>query len=421
MPERYRIQGHQTKRKTSMIKIVDIAEFRRLALSGSAIPSSVIRLALTGEPIILADSRTVTFIFSDESVDLYGDTISARGWEWAAFENNPVALFGHDPSKPEYVVGRAKNLRVEGNRLVGDIEFMEASINPTAEVVFQMVKGRFLNAVSVGFMPLEWVATKDKSRPGGIDFKRQSLMEISIVPLPANQNALVQARAAGIDVDRLGLTEETKETPADLGKRRSALQIRKLLGRKTKGLYDLGFFASLMADFGYLTDWSQWEAEMEGDGSNVPDMLVAILFDMADAFMAMSAEEVAEFLAGFGDEPDTAGFDEVDMAYVAEGKNIPARCFRAGRVKAKLLAAGKIEKAGRVLSAENQKKLRAAHEQMLAGCDIVKSVADSADVTEPDADDPSTVPEVIVLDDQKAARERRERIARAHKARAEAL
>src|SRR5258708_36593411 len=118
---------------------------------------------------------------------------------------------------------------------------------------------------------------------------------------------------------------------------------------------------------------------MEGDGSNVPAMLISILFDMADAFMAMTQEEVSEFLEAFQEEPDTAGFEEVDMAYVAEGKSVAARCFRAGRVKARLLAEGKIEKAGRVLSAENQKKLRGAHEQIMAACETVKGVADSAD------------------------------------------
>lgn len=396
-----------------MTKLLEIAEFRKLALGGSAIPSAVIRLALTGEPTIIADSRTVTFVFSDESVDLYGDTIAARGWEWAAFENNPVALFGHDPSKPEYVVGRAKNLRVQGNRLIGDIEFIEAGINPTAEVVYQMVKGGFLNAVSVGFMPLEWVATKDKSRPGGIDFKRQSLMEISIVPLPANQNALALARAAGIDVDRLGLADKTADVPVDNTKRRSALLVRKLLGRKTKGLYDLGFFASLMSDFGYLASWAEWEAEMEGDGSNVPAMLISILFDMADAFMAMSQEEVAEFLADFNAEPDTAGFDDSDVGYVTDGATVAARCFRAGRVKARLLAEGKIEKAGKVLSSKNAKTLSDAHAQIGAACEMIKGVVDSA--SDDEDEDPAAD------DEQKAARTRRERVARARKLQAAAL
>lgn len=384
-----------------MNKIVDIAEFRKLAAAGSAIPSSVIRLALTGEPTVLAESRTVTFVFSDESVDLYGDTIAARGWDWSAFENNPVALFGHDSSKPEYVVGKAKNLRVQGNRLVGDIEFMEASVNPTAETVYQMVKGGFLNAVSVGFMPLEWVATKDKSRPGGIDFKRQSLMEISIVPLPANQNALAQARAAGIDVDRLplmqGTTEKTVETPSDPVRRRSALLVRRILGRKTKGLYDLGCLASLLSELGMLTNWSEWEAEMEGDGSNVPNMLVDILFDLADAFMAMAQEEVSEFLSTYTEEPDLIGMNSADVVYVGEGKSIAARCFRAGRVKMRDLG---VVKAGKVISSETEKKVRDAHGHMTQACDILMGMV------EPAPEEKTIVPEVVV-DPDKELRVRR--------------
>ena len=385
-----------------MNKIVDIAEFRKLAAAGTALPTSVIRLALTGEPTVLAESRTATFVFSDESVDLYGDTIAARGWDWSAFENNPVALFGHDSSKPEYVVGKAKNLRVQGSRLVGDIEFMEASVNPTADTVYQMVKGGFLNAVSVGFMPLEWVATKDKSRPGGIDFKRQSLMEISIVPLPANQNALAQARAAGIDVDRLALLQGTTEKAlievrADPVKRRSALLVRRILGRKTKGLYDLGCLASLLSELGMLTNWSEWEAEMEGDGSNVPNMLVDILFDLADAFMAMAQEEVSEFLSTYTEEPDLIGMAEADVDYIKTGKTIAARCFRAGRVKMRDLG---VRKAGKVISSDTEKKVRDAHDHMTQACDILMGLV------EPAPEEKEVVPEVI-SDPDKELRVRR--------------
>jgi hypothetical protein len=35
-------------------------------------------------------------------------------------------------------------VRVEGQRLIGDIEFMPGETNPTAEAVYQMVKGGFL-------------------------------------------------------------------------------------------------------------------------------------------------------------------------------------------------------------------------------------------------------------------------------------
>jgi hypothetical protein len=234
------------------------------------------------------------------------------------------------------------------------------------------------------------------------------------VPVPALPTALVQARAAGIDVDRLGLVEEvTDPPPAEKTKRRAALLVRRILGRKTKGLYDLSFLICILSDLGMLTDWSQWEAEIEGDGSNVPNMLVDILFDLADAFTAMANEELAEFLSDFDQEPDTAGLDDSELVYVTEGKTAAARCFRAGRIKMQNLVSGKLEKAGRVLSAANEKKLRDAHAQISAGCEAVMGVCESASEPEADADDADA-------DTEKVARDRRERIARARIAQAAA-
>lgn len=178
--------------------MIDVTEFKKRVQAGER-PCLAVRLASSGNPEAKADSRVVSFVFSDDSIDRMGDTIDARGWQLDQFVKNPIALFGHDSASVENVVGRARNVRVAGNKLVGDIEFAEAAVNPNADVVFKMVKGGFLNAVSVGFVPLEWKPTKN----GGISFTKQTLLEISVVPVPANSNALVQARAAGIAVDRL--------------------------------------------------------------------------------------------------------------------------------------------------------------------------------------------------------------------------
>ena len=75
---------------------------------------------------------------------------------------------------------------------------MPGDINPLAETVFQMVKAGHLNAVSVGFTPLEHSRTSDKSRPGGLDIKKQELLEVSVVPIPALPQAIIQARSLGI-------------------------------------------------------------------------------------------------------------------------------------------------------------------------------------------------------------------------------
>lgn len=263
--------------------VLNITGFNQAALAGGVPKGTIIRLALASEPAFGGEDRVVSFVFSDNSVDSYGDTIDARGWDLKAFEANPIALFGHDATKPENVVGKARNVRIQGNRLVGDIEFAAVGVNPVAETVFQMVKNGYLNAVSVGFEPVEWVAAKDKARPGGIDFTKQKLREISIVPIPANENALVQARAAGIDVDRLALG--------------APVVVRDFKVTK-KGLYSVSDLACLLSSLGYLQDSSAWEAEYEGDGSEVPAMLLDAMKQLANALLAMVEEEVAELLDG---------------------------------------------------------------------------------------------------------------------------
>jgi hypothetical protein len=57
-------------------------------------------------------------------------------------------------------------------------------------------------ACSVGFLPKEWkFADEDENRPFGIDFKRQELLEISVVPIGSNRDAMLRMKAAGIDLN----------------------------------------------------------------------------------------------------------------------------------------------------------------------------------------------------------------------------
>lgn len=142
-------------------------------------------------------ARTFRFVFSDGSVDRMGDTISPDGWNLHDFVKNPVALFAHDSSSPP--IGRASNLMVEDGKLKGDIEFAPADVYPFAETIYRMVAGGWLNAVSVGFQPKEYDWADDEDREWGLDFKRQDLLEISIVPVPALPSALIEARAKGVD------------------------------------------------------------------------------------------------------------------------------------------------------------------------------------------------------------------------------
>lgn len=176
-------------------KLLTVDEFRSSAKEGARPEGTVLRFA-TEAPTEL-DNRTMRFVFSDASVDRSGDTISADGWDLTSFNKNPVALWAHDSFSPP--IGRASNVGASKGKLIGDIEFMPPEISPFADSIYLMVKGGYLNAVSVGFIPLEYSFTSDKDRPYGIDFEKQELLEISVCPVPCNPNALGEARAKGID------------------------------------------------------------------------------------------------------------------------------------------------------------------------------------------------------------------------------
>lgn len=150
-------------------------------------------------------ARTVSFRITTGAVDRDHDIINPAGWNVGNYLRNPVVMFAHDyGSLP---VARTLNITADSQGLVALAEFAGPDIYPFADTVFKMVKGGFLNATSVGFRPEAWTYNETRS---GIDFAAQELLEFSIVPVPANPGALVEARSAGIDLAPLkSWAEET--------------------------------------------------------------------------------------------------------------------------------------------------------------------------------------------------------------------
>src|SRR6185312_11444378 len=107
-------------------------------------------------------SRTIDFVISTESIDRYDSTIKLGGWKLANYRRNPVVLWGHDDFTPP--IGRG-NIRTEGNALCSTVEFAPGEIYPLAETIYQLTKAKFINAASVGFMPLAYEWSNDEERP----------------------------------------------------------------------------------------------------------------------------------------------------------------------------------------------------------------------------------------------------------------
>lgn len=180
-------------------KLLSAEDFRDAAKKDGQTPEGTVFKYATSESETVgdADSRVRRFVFSDATVDHSDDSIDPKGWQLGIFKSNPVALFSHMSWEPP--IGRASNVSVKDGKLAGDIEFASADVYEFADTIFRLVNGGFLKAVSVGFKPEEWAFSSDKNRPYGIDFKKQTLLEISVCAVPCNPAALGEARSLGID------------------------------------------------------------------------------------------------------------------------------------------------------------------------------------------------------------------------------
>lgn len=146
--------------------------------------------------------RSLTFTISTATVDRQSDTVSLEGWDFENYLKNPVVLWAHDYH--QLPIASASRVWKYGNNIKAAADFVPADmpvIGAFAEAVFQMYKGGFLNATSVGFLPKKWKWAEEDARPYGIDFEEQELLEFSAVPVPANPEALLEAKSAGIDIE----------------------------------------------------------------------------------------------------------------------------------------------------------------------------------------------------------------------------
>jgi HK97 family phage prohead protease len=135
-----------------------------------------------------------TFTISTPDVDRMNDSIAVKGWKLAEYRRDPVVFFNH--AGDALPVGRSQSVWIEGERLRATVKLAPAAANPLAEQVRHLLNGKFLQAASVGFIPLRWEFSKDSARPYGINFLEQTLIEWSICGVPANPFCLMDANTS---------------------------------------------------------------------------------------------------------------------------------------------------------------------------------------------------------------------------------
>ena len=148
-------------------------------------------------------ARALRFTISTGTVDREQDQIALAGWDLANYKRNPVVLWGHDAAR--LPIGRAFDVGIEGAALKASVEFIPydtPDAGQFAEAVYRLARDGFIAATSVGFRPIKWEYSQDQARGAddwfpGIDFEQQELVELSIVTVPANPEALIDAPGPG--------------------------------------------------------------------------------------------------------------------------------------------------------------------------------------------------------------------------------
>ncbi len=140
---------------------------------------------------------THTFIVSDESINTYGYRVLTSGIDLTAFKKNPIALWMHNRGanwqptvNDQLPIGRWENLRKEDGKLMADLVF--DTDDDFAKKLESKVQQNILRATSIGFKALK-TSSDEKDMEKGQKYAtvtKAELIEISLVDIPANKNAI---------------------------------------------------------------------------------------------------------------------------------------------------------------------------------------------------------------------------------------
>ena len=161
--------------------------------------AETIRKTLTAETSVSKGRFTATI--STDSIDRDGEVLVPQGMNSAEFERNPVVFWNHDYGMP---VAKGTSLRRDERSVVAEAEFARRPDDFVGEFfpdfARALVEQGVVKGVSVGFQPMPDGIRKatpaDRDRYGdGVErvFSKWKLLEFSLAPLPANQDALVSA------------------------------------------------------------------------------------------------------------------------------------------------------------------------------------------------------------------------------------
>lgn len=202
------------------------------------------------DPAAAIDQSPSVFIASTAEEARDG-MIVLQDWRLENYQSNPVILYNHDDR--DHPIGKGE-VWIEGARLM--VRVLWDWPDPEAAKIAGKVKRGFLNAVSIRWKPEEVIARWRLPREDvlyaeeGYICRGNELLEISVVTIPADPQALVVERGAREDLDariRAAVAAEmARQRPALVAAAVAEVEARALTAPAPAPEAD--WFASLPAD-----------------------------------------------------------------------------------------------------------------------------------------------------------------------------
>jgi HK97 family phage prohead protease len=126
-----------------------------------------------------------TATITTSTIDRMGESIDTQGITTDAYMQNPVVLYGHDYSA--LPIGKTTKLSQFKNKMQATFQLAIKEYS-FAQTVADLIKGGYLNAVSIGGVVRQW-------NESYTEIQAMEMVEFSVVPVPANGEALITGRS----------------------------------------------------------------------------------------------------------------------------------------------------------------------------------------------------------------------------------
>jgi len=148
------------------------------------------------------------------AVDRDRDRVMPSGMKVENYTRNPVVQWGHNYRDPWATVGKTTRLDVTPEGIIAEFELRPAANDQDPQNIVRLLwEGGWVRTASIGFIPTQG----KQNAEGGMDFSEWELLEWSLVPIPANQDALRLAVKGFVEEGgAIGATEAATEAPVKI-------------------------------------------------------------------------------------------------------------------------------------------------------------------------------------------------------------